>query len=130
MSDIIKKNMGCIPFTHSPFGCLGPLIHNYMNTNLNPTVKPLINVRRPVAKELYHHALHSPTPVGLIQWACDEWSRNKPSKYNFYGNFYTAPTPWEFWEQQSGLVITAVTALHIRDALDGALQREEGQNSV
>ena len=74
-----------------------------------------------MAQKMYNQAMLYPALSGIIPLATSNWRHEQPHTQLFYGNSYTAPTPYELILQQLGLAISNAIALHIRDAKQGSL---------
>jgi hypothetical protein len=100
VSDIIGSlldiNMVLIPLAISPLGKWGGMFHTFLfGPSTKHSAKLTFQSNSSNAARMYHHATSSPSPIGIIPLANNQWKRSNTEHQSLYGHSHTAPNPKE-----------------------------------
>ena len=100
IGELYQKNMVLIPFTIDPWARFGPMLQAFLITTHHPRQKSLRTAHanskyhRPNANLMYECAYQPPCPLRILIFSDIRWTQSaSPTRWTFFGNSYTAPTP-------------------------------------
>ena len=92
--------MALIPFTIDSCARFGPMLQAFLTTTHHPhqkhwhTTHTEDKYHRPNANLMYKCASQPPCPLGILISAHIRWMQSAPpTRWTFFGNSYTVPTP-------------------------------------